>query len=104
MLGKQTSKRLAHTYRQVRNHVAHGYATAVKAGNMLSDGLDMAHRIHGALKDSGAYSAGAQKAIDSGFSRVQQGRRQVTDKHDHVKETLSRVKAAAGADFSSMMF
>jgi hypothetical protein len=104
MLGKQTSKRLAHTYRQVRNHVAHGYATAVKAGNLLSSAVDTAHRIHGALKDSGVYSAGAQKAIDSGFSKVSQGRREVTDRHDHVKETLSRVKAAAGADFSSMMF
>jgi hypothetical protein len=104
MLGKQTVKRLAHTYRQVRNHVAHGYATAIKAGSMLSDAVDTAHRIHGALKDSGVYTPGAQKALDSGFSRAQQGRRAVTDKHDHVKETLSRVKAAAGTDFSSMMF
>ena len=104
MLGKLTTKRIAHTYRQVRNHVARGYSTAIKAGTMLSDAVDTASRIHGALKDSGVYAPGTQKAIDSGFSRVQQGRREVTDKHDHVKETLSRVKAAAGADFSSMMF
>ena len=97
MLGKLNAKRIAHGYRQVRNHVAMGYSQAVKAGTMLSDAVDVAYRIHGALQDSGVYSQvpQAQKAIGSGFKGFGEAKKKVTDRHDQVLNTLSRVKARA---------
>ena len=102
MLGKRTAKNIAHTYRQVRGHVQKAYGTAIKAGTMLDDGMRVAARIHGALKDSGAYTADTSKAIDSGFGKYHGAKKEVTDRHDNVKNTLSRVKAAAGSQITDM--
>ena len=102
MLGKRTVRTIAHTYRQVRGHVQKAYGTAVKMGTMLDDGMRVASRIHGALKDSGAYTAETSKAIDSGLAKYAGAKKQVSDRHDNVKNTLSRVKAAAGSEITGM--
>ena len=93
---------MAHTYRQVRGHVQRAYSTAIKAGTMLDDGMRVASRIHGALKDSGVYNAETSKAIESGFGKYRGAKKEVSDRHDHVKNTLSRVKAAAGSEITGM--
>ena len=97
MFGKLTTKRLAHTYRGIRNHVVRGYATALKAGTMVDDAIGVASRIHGALKESGAYGSApqVQKAIEGGFGKYTGAKKEIQGRHDHVKNTLSRVKAAA---------
>jgi hypothetical protein len=102
MFGKRTARTLAHTFRQVRGHVQKAYGTAIKAGTMLDDGMMVARRIHGALKDSGAYTAETSKAIDSGFGKYAGAKKEVSDRHDNVKNTLSRVKAAAGSELTGM--
>jgi hypothetical protein len=97
MLGKLTTKRLAHSFRQVRDHVQRGYSTAIKMGTMLDDAVGVASRIHGALKDSGAYHKAPQahKAIESGLRGYGSARKEVSDRHDNVKNTLARIKASA---------
>ena len=97
MLSKLNAKRIAHTYRGIKHHVAKGYSTAVKAGTMLSDAVDVAYRVHGALRDSGVYAKApqAQKAIERGLKGFGDAKKEVTDRHDFVKQTLNRVKARA---------
>ena len=65
---------------------------------MLDDAVGVASRIHGALKESGSYGAQTHpvaKAIESGFGKYTGAKKEIQGRHDNVKNTLSRVRAAA---------
>ena len=80
----------------IKRGVMQSYGFATKAGTMLDDFAGTLSRVHGALKDTGVYSAAPQTraALESGLGQYSAAKSEVQRGHAKAQEVVSKVRSA----------